>query len=162
MRHPSFGAHALELCVQVRLDAIGRPLVVADLHVIGGVPPSTDEDLAGLQLPPVAITEIRVGRNCGQASGVGRGREHLRAAGLDCDFGKKLRCVCVGGEDHAAGSAFSAVGVDEHVGSGPCLDRGDVHTFANRSGRRLAGQGADDCGGIGLSIAQIHQDVAVP
>ena len=49
--------------------------------------------------------------------GVRGAGEHLRAAGLDRDFGKQLRRVCVGGEDHAPGSAFGAVGVDEHVGS---------------------------------------------
>src|SRR6266852_8672882 len=99
MRDFGLGANPLQLRIEVGLDRVRGPLVVTDLRLASGVAPAADENLAGGQLPPVAVTEMGVGREVPKAGRVGRAREHLRAPRLDLDLREQQWRVCVGGKD---------------------------------------------------------------
>src|SRR5258707_15350456 len=108
MRDWSLGAHALELRVQVGLDACRRPLVTPNPDLQGRIAPAADQDLTGCELPPVAVAEMGVGGEVAEARSVRRAAEHLSATRLDCHLRKPERGVSIRGEDHAAGTAFGS------------------------------------------------------
>src|SRR5450759_581576 len=105
MRAP--GGHVSQPAVEVLLDLRRRLILGGDLSGHRGVAPATDEDLATWQLPPVAISEMRVSRYVALGPGDRCGGEHRGSGLLDLHLRQQEWRVGVGGENDDAGAALT-------------------------------------------------------